>query len=47
MVNMVIDEEPEGLSHLHPVARRLARLPDTERLGYVRADRATRPPGTE
>jgi hypothetical protein len=37
--DVVIDEAPEGLSHLHPAARELARLPDTERLGYVRADR--------
>ena len=37
--DVVIDGEPEGLSHLRPAARELARLPDTERLGYVRADR--------
>jgi len=37
--HVVIGEEPEELSHLHPTARALARLPDTERLGYVRADR--------
>jgi hypothetical protein len=28
-----------GLSHLHETARRIARLPDEERLRYVRADR--------
>ncbi len=37
--DVVIGEEPEQLPHLHPAARTLARLPDTERLGYVRADR--------
>lgn len=34
MVNEDID-----LSHLHPAARQIARLPDAERLWYVRADR--------
>jgi type II secretory pathway predicted ATPase ExeA len=37
--NVVLGDGPEELTHLHPVARGLARLPDTERLGYVRADR--------
>lgn len=31
--------DPEDLSHLHEGARRVARLPATERLTYVRADR--------
>lgn len=31
--------EPEDLSHLHGAARRIAGLPDAERLAYVRADR--------
>ncbi|MFG2088513.1 TniB family NTP-binding protein [Spirillospora sp. NPDC048824] len=31
--------DPEDLSHLHQVARRVARLPSPERLRYVRADR--------
>ena len=35
---MVI-EEPLDLSHLHPAAREIARLPAGERLRYVRADR--------
>ena len=30
---------PPDLSHLHPAARQLARLPAEERLRYVRADR--------
>ncbi|MGH3966140.1 MAG: TniB family NTP-binding protein, partial [Pseudonocardiaceae bacterium] len=37
--DVVLGEEPEEWSHLQPTARALARLPDTERLGYVRADR--------
>jgi hypothetical protein len=36
---MVTPGEPEDLSHLHESARRIARLPDVERLRYVRADR--------
>ncbi|MFI6062440.1 TniB family NTP-binding protein [Streptomyces sp. NPDC051286] len=31
--------EDGDLSHLHPAAQQIARLPDTERLWYVRADR--------
>jgi hypothetical protein len=31
--------DPEDLSHLHEVARRVARLPSSERLRFVRADR--------
>lgn len=31
--------EPVDLSHLHESAQRIARLPDAERLRYVRADR--------
>ncbi|MCC3769545.1 TniB family NTP-binding protein [Streptomyces sp. UNOC14_S4] len=34
----MVDEDID-LSHLHPAARQIARLPDTERLRYVRADR--------
>jgi len=30
---------PPDLSHLHPAARQLARLPAGERLRHVRADR--------
>nr|WP_322755559.1 TniB family NTP-binding protein [Frankia sp. Cas3] len=33
------EDEPADLSHLHEAARRIARLPDEERLRYVRADR--------
>jgi hypothetical protein len=33
------DDEPADLSHLHESARRIARLPDAERVRYVRADR--------
>ncbi|WP_106247097.1 TniB family NTP-binding protein [Allonocardiopsis opalescens] len=32
-------DEPVDLSHLHPAAQQIARLPDAERLRYVRADR--------
>ncbi|MEU6012003.1 TniB family NTP-binding protein [Streptomyces sp. NPDC047453] len=32
-------DDPAGLSHLHPAAQQIARLPDAERLRYVRADR--------
>jgi hypothetical protein len=32
-------EEPLDLSHLHPGAQQIARLPAAERLRYVRADR--------
>lgn len=32
-------EEPLDLSHLHPAAQQIARLPAGERLRYVRADR--------
>jgi len=35
----VVTEEPLDLSHLHPAARQLARLPAAERLRHVRADR--------
>ena len=31
--------EPDDLPHLHPAARRIARLPAAERLRHVRADR--------
>jgi len=34
-----IQDEPADLSHLHPAAQEIARLPDEERLRYVRADR--------
>jgi Bacterial TniB protein len=34
-----IEDDPVDLSHLHPAAQRIARLPDEERLRYVRADR--------
>jgi hypothetical protein len=33
------EDGPVDLSHLHPAAQRIARLPDAERLRYVRADR--------
>ncbi|MBT2398821.1 TniB family NTP-binding protein [Streptomyces sp. ISL-100] len=33
------EDEPVDLSHLHPAAQQIARLPDAERLRYVRADR--------
>lgn len=36
---MVTQDEPADLSHLHEAAQRIARLPDEERLRYVRADR--------
>ncbi|MGW3661064.1 TniB family NTP-binding protein [Streptomyces sp. NPDC005151] len=36
---MVNEDEPVDLSHLHPAAQQIARLPDAERLRYVRADR--------
>jgi hypothetical protein len=36
---VVTDDEPLDLAHLHESARRIARLPDDERLRYVRADR--------
>ncbi|OLT24892.1 transposase [Nocardiopsis sp. CNR-923] len=32
-------DEPVDLAHLHPAAQQIARLPDAERLRYVRADR--------
>ncbi|WP_318036771.1 TniB family NTP-binding protein [Streptomyces chengmaiensis] len=32
-------DESADLSHLHPAAQQIARLPDAERLRYVRADR--------
>jgi hypothetical protein len=35
----VVTEEPLDLSHLHPAARQIARLPAGERLQYARADR--------
>jgi Bacterial TniB protein len=35
----VVTTEPPDLSHLHPAARQLARLPADERLRHVRADR--------
>ncbi|SRR6266487_4674486 len=34
-----IQDELADLSHLHPAAQEIARLPDEERLRYVRADR--------
>jgi len=34
-----IEDGPVDLSHLNPTAQRIARLPDEERLRYVRADR--------
>jgi hypothetical protein len=37
--NTDTEAESADLSHLHPAARRIARLPDEERLRYVRADR--------
>ena len=37
--DVVISDEPADLSHLHPSARELARLPGSERLRHVRADR--------
>jgi hypothetical protein len=33
------EDGPGDLAHLHEAARRIARLPDEERLRYVRADR--------
>ncbi len=36
---MVSADEPVDLSHLHPAAQQIARLPDAERLRYVRSDR--------
>lgn len=33
------EDELGDLSYLHPVGQRIARLPDAERLRYVRADR--------
>jgi hypothetical protein len=37
---VTVDEcRPQDLTHLHPVARELARLPTEERLHRVRADR--------
>lgn len=41
MVNSpeVAHDGPLDLAHLHPSAQRIARLPDEERLRYVRADR--------
>lgn len=39
MVTVAEVADPEDLSHLHQVARRVARLPSPERLRYVRADR--------
>jgi Bacterial TniB protein len=34
-----VADGPVDLSHLHPAAQQIARLPDAERLRYVRADR--------
>ncbi|WP_246268906.1 TniB family NTP-binding protein [Nonomuraea typhae] len=39
MVTVAEVADPEDLSHLHEIARRVARLPAAERLRYVRADR--------
>jgi hypothetical protein len=38
---VVIEQEdgPDELTHLHETAQQIARLPDEERLRYVRADR--------
>lgn len=36
---MVSEDGPLDLSHLHPAAQHIARLPDVERLRYVRSDR--------
>lgn len=36
---MVNEDGPTDLSHLHPAAQEIARLPDAERLRYIRADR--------
>ncbi|MFI2373205.1 TniB family NTP-binding protein [Streptomyces sp. NPDC018833] len=33
------EDGPADLSHLHPAAQQIARLPDAERLRYIRADR--------
>ncbi|WP_331743413.1 TniB family NTP-binding protein (plasmid) [Streptomyces sp. NBC_00873] len=33
------EDGPTDLSHLHPAAQEIARLPDAERLRYIRADR--------
>lgn len=38
-IDVDTESRPLDLSHLHETARRIARLPDEERLGYVRADR--------
>lgn len=35
----MVTGESEDLAHLHPAAQRIARLPDSERLRYVRAER--------
>ncbi len=35
----MVTGEPPDLSHLHPAAQQIARLPAAERLRYVRADR--------
>lgn len=35
----MVTDEPADLAHLHPSARQIARLPDEERLRYVRAER--------
>ncbi|MGB8199494.1 MAG: TniB family NTP-binding protein [Pseudonocardiaceae bacterium] len=34
-----VEDAPVGMAHLHPAAQRIARLPDEERLRFVRADR--------
>lgn len=36
---MVSEDDPVDLAHLCPAAQQIARLPDVERLRYVRADR--------
>ena len=36
---MVNEDRPADLSHLPPAAQQIARLPDAERLRYIRADR--------
>lgn len=36
---MVNEDDPVDLAHLCPAAQQIARLPDAERLRYVRADR--------
>jgi hypothetical protein len=34
-----VEDAPVDMAHLQPAAQRIARLPDEERLRFVRADR--------